>query len=147
MLQSRSLELVPEHMIPLNDRNLSSFSDVEILEQFDVKKNGGSEGETSSPPSEKMVHVHFEDLNTSQGEVDDTITYQEVLKEHSGKECVVQPNQFGSGSGSVDSRGLMRSSGSSGKQAQRSGKHCAVENNINNSHHHKAVAAEVRDGA
>jgi hypothetical protein len=116
------LESVPEDIVPLNDRNCSSFSDVEILEQFDLKKNGGSGGESGSSHSDKMVHVHFEDLNTSQDE--DTIKHQEVSKEHATKECVVRPNKLGTGGG--DNRGLLRATGSSGKQAQRNGR-CGVD--------------------
>mgnify|MGYP002804078991 FL=1 len=114
-IYSGMLESVPEEMVPLNDRNLSSFSDVEILEQFDLKKNGGSGGESGSSHSDKMVHVHFEDINASQGE--DTITHEEVLREHANKECVVQPNKLGTSG--ADGRGLLRATGSSGKQAQR----------------------------
>ncbi|XP_028396906.1 acyl-CoA-binding domain-containing protein 5-like isoform X2 [Dendronephthya gigantea] len=114
---SAMLESVPEDIVPLNDRCLSSFSDVEILEQFDMRKNGGSSGETSSPHSDKMVHVHFEDLNTS--EVEGAITHHKASKEHGVKECVVQPNQVGAGSGAGDSKGPSRATGSGGKHTQR----------------------------
>ncbi len=123
MLYSGKLESVPEDIVPLNDRNLSSFSDVEIIEQFELRKNGGSGGETSSPHSDKMVHVHFEDLHSSQGEGTNT----EVPTKHAGKECVVQPNQLGAGSGGGDSRGLLRATGSGGKQAQRNGRYWCYE--------------------
>lgn len=119
MLHSGMLESVPEDVVPLNDRNLSSFSDVEILEQFDSKKNGGSDGETSSPHAAKIVHVHFEDLNASQGE--DISVNQELPKEHGVKEYVVQPNQQRA-SGSSDNRGLSRAAGSDGKQTHRNGR-------------------------
>ena len=119
MLYSGKLESVPEDIVPISERNLSSFSDVEILEQFDQKNNGASEGETSSPYSEKAVHVHFED---TQDGGKGTSTHQ-VSIEHGGKECVVQPNQLGTGSGGGDSRGLLRATGPGGKQTPRNGKY------------------------
>lgn len=127
MLDSGKLESVPEHIVPITDRNLSSFSDVEILEQFDLKNNGASEGETSSPYSEKAVHVHFKDLNTSRDGGKGTNTHEEVSIEHGGRECVVQPNQVGAGSGGGDSRGLLRATAAGGKQTPRNGKyHCCT---------------------
>ena len=125
MLDSGKLESVPEHIVPITDTNLSSFSDVEILEQFDLKNNGASEGDTSSPYSEKAVHVHFKDLNTSRDGGEGTNTHEEVSIEHGGRECVVQPNQLGGGSGGGDSRGLLRATAAGGKQTPRNGKyHC-----------------------
>lgn len=132
MLYSGKLESVPEDIVPLSERNLSSFSDVEILEQFDQRNNGTSEGETSSPYSEKAVHVHFEDLNTSQDGGKGTSTHQEVSTEQGGKECVVQPNQLGAGSGGGDSRGHLRATGPGGKQTPRNGKYGPRIGNIQN---------------
>ena len=120
------LESVPEDIVPLNDKYLSSFSDVEILEQFDVKKNGGSCGETSSPHADKMVHVHFEDIN-GMSEVEEATTHHRTSKEHGVKECVVQPNQLGSGSGGGNSRGPSTATGSGGKHTQRNGTHQHVK--------------------
>ena len=133
MLYSGKLESVPEDIVPISERNLSSFSDVEILEQFDQKNNGASEGETSSPHSEKTVHVHFEDLNTSQDGGKSTSTHQ-VSIEHGGKECVVQPNKLGAGSGGGDSRGLLRATGPGGKQTPRNGKYGHRNDSYTESH-------------
>lgn len=99
----------------LSDRNYSSFSDVEILERFDLKKNEGSSGGRSSPHSDKMVRVHFEDIASSQGEGE----FVEASRELGSKESVVQPNQLGAGSGGGDNRELMRATTSGGKQALR----------------------------
>lgn len=108
----------PDDIIQLKDRNRSSISDVEVLEQFNHKKNGSDD--SSSHHSDKIVHVHFKDLELSQEAKDCSLS--DIPVKHKIKECVVQPgHREGSSSGVDDCRSVSRGLTSGGKHTQRNG--------------------------
>lgn len=128
MPRSSTLESRQEDIINVGSfglENHSSLSDVEIIEQFGTKNHSDNVCESSTPHLDKITHVHFEDLSAYDREQNASKKVRILSSTNTDRECMVEPNQLGTGCGGGDERELLRAT-SEGKQVHRNSMYCQL---------------------